>query len=147
MSTARYELNMWILLRPIIFEVFTMFSEIHEFEDIIYNIILLGRSRWPCGLKRESATTRLLGWWVRIPPGTWMSVFCEYCVLSGRGWCVGFVTGPEESHRQWCAWVWLWSLDNEEALVQYGLLHHGKRFRLLKLCFCLICIMLSLNVA
>jgi len=26
---------------------------------------------------------RLLGMWVRIPLGTWMSVSCECCVLSG----------------------------------------------------------------
>jgi len=49
-------------------------------------------------------------------------------MLSGRGLGVGFVTGPEESHRQWCVWVWLWNLDSEEALVHYGLLHNGKRF-------------------
>jgi hypothetical protein len=32
---------------------------------------------------------RLLGLRVRIPPGAWMSVSCEFCVLSGRGLCVG----------------------------------------------------------
>jgi hypothetical protein len=26
-------------------------------------------------------------------------VFCEYCVLSGIGLCVGPITPPEESHR------------------------------------------------
>ena len=26
-------------------------------------------SQWPCGLRRESAAARLLGLWVRIPPG------------------------------------------------------------------------------
>ena len=28
---------------------------------------------------------RLLGLWVRIPPGAWMSVCFDCCVLSGRG--------------------------------------------------------------
>ena len=31
--------------------------------------------------------------------GTWMSVFCECCVLPGRGLCVGLITRPEESYR------------------------------------------------
>jgi hypothetical protein len=35
--------------------------------------------------KRGSAAACLLGLWVRNPPGTWMSVYCECCVLSGRG--------------------------------------------------------------
>jgi hypothetical protein len=34
------------------------------------------------------AAARLLGLWVRIQPGTWMSVSRECCVLSGRGLCV-----------------------------------------------------------
>jgi hypothetical protein len=32
------------------------------------------RSQWPCGLSRGSAAARLLGLWVRIPPGAWMFV-------------------------------------------------------------------------
>jgi hypothetical protein len=43
--------------------------------------------------------TRIVG---SIPPGTWMSVSCECCVLSGRGLCDGLVTRPEESYRLWC---------------------------------------------
>jgi hypothetical protein len=39
----------------------------------------------------------LLGSWVRIPPGAWMSVSCECCVLSGRGLCDELITRPEES--------------------------------------------------
>jgi hypothetical protein len=27
-----------------------------------------------------------------------MSLFCEYCVLSGRGLCDGLITRPEEPH-------------------------------------------------
>ena len=44
------------------------------------------------------------------------AVFCECCVLSGRGLCVGLITRPEESYRVWLVWVWSWSLDNGEAL-------------------------------
>jgi hypothetical protein len=39
----------------------------------------------------RSAAARLLGLWVRIPPGAWMSVSCKCCVLSGRGLCDGLV--------------------------------------------------------
>ena len=60
------------------------------------------RSRWPRGLRRRSAAARLLGLWVRIPPGAWMSVCCECCVLSGGGLCDGLITRPEESYRLWC---------------------------------------------
>jgi hypothetical protein len=34
------------------------------------------RSQWPCGIRRGSAAARLLGSWVRIPPGAWMFVLC-----------------------------------------------------------------------
>ena len=36
------------------------------------------------------------------PAGTWMSVSCECCLLSGRGLCVGLITPPEESYQVWC---------------------------------------------
>jgi hypothetical protein len=39
------------------------------------------------------------------PTGAWMSVFCECCVLSGRGLCVDLITRPEESYRLWCVVV------------------------------------------
>jgi hypothetical protein len=45
------------------------------------------------------AAARLLGPLVQIPPGSSMSVFCESCVLSGRGICAGLITRPEESYR------------------------------------------------
>jgi hypothetical protein len=83
--------------------------------------ILRPRSQWPRGLRRGSAAVRLLGLCVQIPPGTWMSVCYECCVLSGRGLCVGLITRPEKSYRGWCAWVWSWSLDNEEALAHWAL--------------------------
>jgi len=43
--------------------------------------------QWPRAVRRRSAADRLLGLWVRIPPGAWMSVCCDCCVLSGRGLC------------------------------------------------------------
>ena len=60
---------------------------------------LYGRSQWPRGLRHRSAAARLLRLWVRIPPGTWMSVCCDCCVLSGGGLCDGLITCPEESYR------------------------------------------------
>jgi len=30
-----------------------------------------------------------------------MFVYCECCVLSGRGLCDGLITRPEESYRPW----------------------------------------------
>ena len=63
---------------------------------------LVCRSQWPRGLRRKSAAARLLGLWVRVPPGAWMSVSCVCCVLSGRGLCGGLITHPEESYPLWC---------------------------------------------
>ena len=34
-------------------------------------------------------------------PGS-MDICRECCILSGRGPCVGLITGPEESYRLWC---------------------------------------------
>jgi hypothetical protein len=60
------------------------------------------RYQWPCGLRLGPMAARLLGLWVRIPPGAWMSVSCECRVLSGRDICDGLVPSPEESYRVWC---------------------------------------------
>jgi hypothetical protein len=64
--------------------------------------VLSGRSQWPRDLKRGSAAARLLGLWVRIPPGARMSVSCECCVLSGRRFCVELITrsGVQECERE-----------------------------------------------
>jgi hypothetical protein len=62
----------------------------------------MGRSQWPRSLRCGSAAVRLLELWVRIPPGAWMSVSCECCVLSGRGLCDGLVTRQEESYQVCC---------------------------------------------
>jgi hypothetical protein len=47
--------------------------------------VRIRRSQWPRGLRRGSAVASLLGLRVRIPPGAWIFVSCECCVLSGRG--------------------------------------------------------------
>ena len=78
------------------------------------------RFQWPCVLWRESAAARLLGLWVRIPPGAWMSVSCECCLLSARGLCIGMITRPEESYPMWCVWIWSWIPNNEEALDHWS---------------------------
>jgi len=48
----------------------------------------------------------LAGTVVQIPPGAWMFVSWQCCVLSGRGLCVGLITRPKEFYRVWCVWVW-----------------------------------------
>ena len=63
------------------------------------------RSQWPRGLRSGSAATHLLRWWVRIPPGAWMSVCFECCVLYDRGLCDGPITRLGKSHRLCCVVV------------------------------------------
>ena len=63
------------------------------------------RSQWPCYLRHTYAAALLLRSWVRIPPGAWMFICCECCVLSGRGLCDELITRPEESYRLWCVVV------------------------------------------
>jgi len=62
----------------------------------------VARSQWPRDLRRSSAAARLLGLWVWIPLGALMFVWCECCVLLGRGLCDGLITRPEEFYRLWC---------------------------------------------
>jgi hypothetical protein len=100
----------------------TLFSDITAhiaFEISIFNFIVLcesdpyistyikpdGRSQRPRGLRCRSAAARVLRSWVRIPPGTWIFVCCECCVLSGRSLCNELITRPEESYQLWCVVV------------------------------------------
>jgi hypothetical protein len=69
---------------------------------IIIIIFLRRRYRWPRGLKRWSASARLLGLRVRIPPEAWMSVSYKCCMQSGKGLCDELIIGPEESNRLLC---------------------------------------------
>jgi hypothetical protein len=73
---------------------------------VLIRIYLRLRTKWPLGLRRGPMAASLQGLRVWFPPGVWMSVSCECCVLSGRGLCDGSITRPEESYRLWCVWVW-----------------------------------------
>ena len=77
------------------------------------------RSQWPRGPRRKSTAARLLRLCVRIPPGAWVFVCCECCVLSGRGLCDGLITRPEESYQLWRV-VCDQETSNEEAKARYG---------------------------
>ena len=63
------------------------------------------RSHWSRGLRRRSTAGRMLRLWVRIPPGVWMDVCFECCMLSGRGLSNELITRPEVSFRLWCVVV------------------------------------------
>jgi hypothetical protein len=95
---------------------------LNKYEDYFLSIFLLSRGyklilliQWLRGLRRGSAATRLLGLRVRIPPGGWMSVSCDCCVLSGRVLCFGLITRPEKSYRVWCVWVLSRNLNDQEG--------------------------------
>ena len=75
------------------------------------------QSQWPRGLRRRSAAARLLRSWVRIPPGAWMFVCCECCVLSGRGLCGELITRPEEYYRLCC--VVVYDLETSRTSAPY----------------------------
>ena len=83
----------------------------------IYIYIYICRYEWPRVLSRRSAAARLLRSWVRIPPGAWMFVCCECCVLSGRGLCDELITRPEESYRLWC--VVVYDLETSRIVAPY----------------------------
>jgi hypothetical protein len=77
-------------------------------------------------LRSGYEAVRLLELRVRFQPEARMSVPWECCVRSGRGLCAGLISRPEESYEVWCVWVWLWILNNGEALVYWVLLRHKK---------------------
>jgi len=83
-------------------------------------IIIHCRSQWPLDQRRGSASSRLLWLWVRIPSWEWIFVCCECCVLSGWGLYFGVITGPDESYRVYCDWIWSWIINIEEALDHWG---------------------------
>ena len=89
-----------VLAREYIFRLGYL-SEFFLFVVIFLTITLYCRSQWPRGLRRRCSGAHLLILWVRIPPGTWMSVCCGCCVLSGRDLCDGLIIRSEESYRLW----------------------------------------------
>ena len=70
----------------------------------------------------------LLRSWVPVPPGAWMFVCFECCVLSGRGLCDELITCPEEPYRLWCVVVCdLEPLRNEGDMTRVGSQRHKKK--------------------
>ena len=74
------------------------------------------RSQWPRGLRRGSLAVRLLGLWVRIPPGrgclSLVSVVCCQVEISASGWSL-VQRSPTECGVS--KWVWSWSPRNRES--------------------------------
>ena len=62
---------------------------------------------------------RFQGFQVRNSLGAWVSISCA---LSGRGFCNGTITHPEECYRLWRVGVWPLNLYNQETPAHYGLL-------------------------
>jgi len=73
--------------------------------DFVFHILFNCRSQRPRWLRRGSAVARLLRLWVRVPPTAWIFVWCECCVLSGRGLCDEPIAHPEKSYQLWCVAV------------------------------------------
>jgi len=67
----------------------------------------------------------LVGLWAQIPSEEWISLFCECCMLSGRGLCVGLITRPEESYQVYYVSFRSCSLDYEGVLAHWELLRNG----------------------
>ena len=84
-----------------------------------------GGSGWPCGLRRGSAATRMLGLRVRIPLRTWMFVSCKCSALSGRGLCEELITHPEESYR--LQYVVACDIETSRMRTSWPALDHSAR--------------------
>ena len=69
---------------------------------LILHINKESQSQWLRVLRHRSATTHLVRLWFQNPPRAWMSLCCEYCVLSGRGLRDKLLTCSEDSHWLWC---------------------------------------------
>ena len=74
-----------------------------------WQVLLLTKSQfrryeWPRGLRYNSAGVRLLGLWVRIPPGTWMSLVRAVCCQVEVSYD-GLITRIEESYWMSCVVV------------------------------------------
>jgi len=74
-------------------------TTVYEFQPLTWH---KSPSQRPRALRHRSAAARLLRFWFRIPPGTWMSLCCECCVWSGRDLHDELITRPEEFYRLWC---------------------------------------------
>jgi len=59
------------------------------------------RGQWSRCLQARVCGRSIAGIVGSNPTGSWISVSCECCVLSGRGLCVGLITRPEAFYRMW----------------------------------------------
>ena len=99
-----------VIFQTTFFLIFTALQPSYlTFSLFPYPTILLRLYQWSLGLRRKSAVARLLRFWVRIPPGAWISVCCECCVLSGRGLCEELITRPGELFLLW--WVVMYGFE------------------------------------
>jgi len=62
-----------------------------------------------------------------VSVGSWMSVSCECCVLSGRGLCDKLITHPEDLYWLWCVIVCDLETSNEETIACIGPQCHQKK--------------------
>ena len=60
--------------------------------------LLLSWSWWPRGIRHGTAAARLLALWIRIPPGTWVSVSCECCLRQADHSSWGVLPSVMEEH-------------------------------------------------
>jgi len=73
-----------------------------EIQPAVFGTHLCSTNNCSSTLYNQQPKDRLQGLRVRIPPGAWLSVSCECCVLSGRGLCDGLLSRPEESYHVGC---------------------------------------------
>jgi len=67
----------------------------------------------------QPQAAHLLRSWAWIPPGVWIFVCCECCVLSGRGLCDELITRPEEAYRLVHRRVWCRNIKNRFSIYIY----------------------------
>ena len=93
----------------VIYQTAVLFLSVHfhifylkpVFKEKLQRMSLGQLTTRPVPVAARSSAARLLRLWVRIPPGAWMFVCCECCLLSGRRLCDGLITRPEESYLLW----------------------------------------------
>jgi len=73
--------------------------------DVITHSCTRKKNPVPVPVATRSAAAHLLRLWVRIPPGVWMPLCCDCCVLSGIDCCDELITRPGESYHMWCVVV------------------------------------------
>ena len=61
------------------YQILTERQKVVHCREVFWQSKVRRQSQWPRGLKRGTAAARLLGLWVRIPPGTWLSVVGVVC--------------------------------------------------------------------